>query len=207
MIAIGLPSPCQTRGHVPIYTSPTHNYNGMRTNPPSGRYPPLAILNIRTLPDPVLRQKARRVTRFDGALQKLIEDMVDTMRYANGVGLAANQVGILQRVVVIEIPEEEEVRVLINPEITRREGERTVDEGCLSIPGYRGELMRSEKVRVRALDRDGKPVRIKAEGLLAQALEHETDHINGKLYIDHLESSDKLQKLEPKEAGAPSEAS
>jgi peptide deformylase len=173
----------------------------------------LAILNIRTLPDPVLRQKARRVNRIDDPLQKLIDDMIDTMRDANGVGLAANQVGVLQRVVVIEIPAEEEeqeptqVWVLINPEITRREGERVVEEGCLSIPGYRGELTRSLKVRARALDRNGKPVRIKAEGLLAHALEHETDHINGTLYIDHLESPDKLWKLEHHEAGSQTEAS
>jgi peptide deformylase len=147
-----------------------------------------------------LRQKARRVTKIDDALQKLIDDMIDTMRAASGVGLAANQVGVLQRIVVIEIPDEEEVLVLINPEITRREGERLVEEGCLSIPGYRGELTRSLKVRARALDRDGNAVRIRADGLLAQALEHETDHINGTLYIDHLESSDKLWKLEPQEA-------
>ena len=158
------------------------------------------MLNIRILPDPVLRQKARKVSKIDNSTQKLIDDMIDTMRAANGVGLAANQVGILQRIVVIEIPEEEEVRVLINPEITRREGERDVDEGCLSIPGYRGELTRSVKVRVRALDRYGKTVRIKAEGLLAQALEHETDHINGTLYIDHLENSDHLWRLNPQEA-------
>lgn len=167
----------------------------------------MALLNMRSLPDPVLRQKARRVSKIDDSLQRLIDDMIDTMRHANGVGLAANQVGILKRVVVIEIPEEEQVRVLINPEITRREGERVVEEGCLSIPGYRGELTRSLKVRARALDRDGKPVRIKADGLLAQALEHETDHINGTLYIDHLESADKLWKLEPQETGAQTEAS
>ncbi len=160
----------------------------------------MTVLNLRTLPDPVLRQKARRVTKIDDALQKLIDDMIDTMRDASGVGLAANQVGVLQRIVVIEIPDEEEVLVLINPEITRREGERLVEEGCLSIPGYRGELTRSLKVRARALDRDGNAMRIKADGLLAQALEHETDHINGTLYIDHLESSDKLWKLEPQEA-------
>jgi len=166
----------------------------------------LAVLNMRTLPDPVLRQKARRVTKIDDSLQQLIDDMIETMRDASGVGLAANQVGVLQRVVVIEIPEEEQMRVLINPEIIRREGERVVEEGCLSIPGYRGELTRSLKVRVRALDRNGKPVRFKAEGLLAQALEHETDHINGTLYIDHLESPDKLWKLELQEAVAQSEA-
>ena len=156
----------------------------------------------------MLRQKARRVTKIDDALHRLIDDMIDTMREAIGVGLAANQVGVLQRVVVIEIPEEEEeVRVLINPEIVRREGERVVEEGCLSIPGYRGELTRSLKVRVRALDRDGNPVRFKAEGLLAQALEHETDHINGTLYIDHLESPEKLWKLQAQAAGASSEES
>ncbi len=166
----------------------------------------MALLNLRTLPDPILRQKARRVSKIDESLQKLIDDMIDTMREASGVGLAANQVGMLQRVVVIEIPEEDEVRVLINPEIIRREGERVVEEGCLSIPGYRGELTRSLKVRARALDRDGNQVRIKAQGLLAQALEHETDHINGTLYIDHLESSHKLWKLEPQEIGAQSES-
>ena len=167
----------------------------------------MSLLHLRTIPDPVLRQKARRVSKIDDALHKLIDDMLDTMRDADGVGLAANQVGVLQRVVVIEIPEEDQTRVLINPEIVRREGERVVEEGCLSIPGFRGELVRSVKVRVRALDRDGKPMRFKAEGLLAQALEHETDHINGFLYIDHLESPDKLWKLQPQEAGAQSEAS
>ena len=167
----------------------------------------MSLLHLRTIPDPVLRQKARRVSKIDDALHKLIDDMLDTMRDADGVGLAANQVGVLQRVVIIEIPEEGQARVLINPEIVRREGERVVEEGCLSIPGFRGELVRSVKVRVRALDRDGKPVRFKAEGLLAQALEHETDHINGVLYIDHLESPDKLWKLQPQEAGAQSEAS
>ncbi len=167
----------------------------------------MSLLHLRTIPDPVLRQKARRVSKIDDALHKLIDDMIDTMRDADGVGLAANQVGVLQRVVVIEIPEEDQARVLLNPEIVRREGERVVEEGCLSIPGFRGELVRSAKVRVRALDRDGKPVRFKAEGLLAQALEHETDHINGVLYIDHLESPDKLWKLQPQEAGSQSEAS
>ena len=141
----------------------------------------MSVLNIRTLPDSVLREKAKKVTLFNESLQNLIEDMIDTMRYANGVGLAGNQVGVLLRVVVIEIPDEEEVRVLINPEIIKVEGERTVDEGCLSIPGYRGELTRSVKVRVKALDRKGKALRIRAEGLLAQALEHEIDHINGVL--------------------------
>tara|TARA_B100001750_G_C15502798_1_gene598344 strand:+ start:282 stop:782 length:501 start_codon:yes stop_codon:yes gene_type:complete len=164
----------------------------------------VAVLSIRTLPDSVLREKAKKVTLFNESLQNLVEDMIDTMRYANGVGLAANQVGVLLRVVVIEIPEEE-VRVLINPEIIKVEGERTVDEGCLSIPGYRGELTRSVKVRVKALDREGKALRIRAEGLLAQALEHEIDHINGILYIDHLSSHEHLWKLERDEVATTTE--
>ncbi len=164
----------------------------------------MAVLSIRTLPDSVLREKAKKVTLFNESLQNLVEDMIDTMRYANGVGLAANQVGVLLRVVVIEIPEEE-VRVLINPEIIKVEGERTVDEGCLSIPGYRGELTRSVKVRVKALDREGKALRIRAEGLLAQALEHEIDHINGILYIDHLSSHEHLWKLERDEVATTTE--
>lgn len=166
----------------------------------------MALLNLRILPDPVLRHKARRVSKIDSSIQKLVEDMIDTMRNANGVGLAANQVGVLQRVVVIEIPEESEVRVLINPEVIRRQGERVVEEGCLSIPGYRGELTRSLKVRARALDIDGNAVRINAEGLLAQALEHEVDHINGTLYIDHLESPEKFWKLDVQETRAHTEA-
>lgn len=156
----------------------------------------VSILNIRTLPDPSLREKTKKVTTIDDSIQNLIEDMIDTMRHANGVGLAANQIGVLKKIVVIEIPDEDGVRVLINPEIIRRVGERLVDEGCLSMPGYRGELLRSVKIRVKALDRYGKSVRIKAEGLLAQALEHETDHINGILYIDHLKSHENLWKLE-----------
>ena len=167
----------------------------------------MAVLNIRTLPDPILRQKARRVTRIDDKLQQLIDDMIDTMRDAHGVGLAANQVGYLQRVVVIEIPEDEQVYVLINPEITRRQGERVVEEGCLSIPGYRGELSRSLKVRVRALDRNGETIKIKAEGLLAQALEHDTDHINGTLYIDHLQEADHLWRIVHHHVDSEAEAS
>lgn len=163
----------------------------------------MAVLEVRTLPDPVLRQKAKRVRTIDVSVQRLIDDMIDAMRHYGGVGLAANQVGVLRRVVVIEIPEEEEeVRVFINPQITQRTGERLVEEGCLSIPGYRGRLKRSVTVRAKALDRNGRPVRIKAEELLAQALEHEVDHLDGVLYIDRLEGPDDLWKLEPQEAVA-----
>ena len=159
----------------------------------------MALLSLRFVPDPILRQKAKKVRNIDKRIQRLIDDMLETMPYENGVGLAANQVGVLQKVAVIQTPEMEEALVLINPEVVERNGEREVDEGCLSIPGYRGELIRSETVKVRALDRNGKRYTVKAEGLLAQAIEHETDHLNGILYIDHLESPDKLYKLEPKD--------
>jgi len=154
----------------------------------------MAVLDIRVFPDPVLRQKAKRVGNIDGLLQKLIDDMIETMHGCSGVGLAAPQVGVPLRIAVIRIPGEE-VITLINPEVIKRKGERVVEEGCLSLPGYKGEIRRSMVVKVKGLDRHGKEVRIKAEELLAQALEHEIDHLNGVLYIDRLESPDKLQKL------------
>jgi len=153
----------------------------------------MAVLEIRTLPDPVLRRKAKRVTTIDGSIQKLIDDMIDTLRAVHGAGLAAPQIGVSLRIAVIGIPEKE-VITLINPEIVRREGVRVVEEGCLSYPGYYGEIKRSEVVKVKAQNRQGKQFRLKGEELLAQALEHETDHLNGILYIDHVESPDKLWK-------------
>ncbi len=157
----------------------------------------MAILSVRIVPDPVLRQKSKRVKLIDSSIQKLISDMIETMHAVPGrVGLAAPQVGTLLRVIVIGIPEEEDI-VLINPEIVRRKGERSVTEGCLSVPRYFGEIERAESVTVKGRDPNGKEIRIKASELLAQALEHEIDHLNGVLYIDHLESMDKLQKIEP----------
>ncbi len=157
----------------------------------------MAVLQIRTLPDPVLRQKARKVTRIDDSIQKLIDDMIDTLHAdPNRAGLAAPQVGVLLRIAIIEVPEHELI-TLINPEIVKKEGERVVQEGCLSIPGYFGEIKRAVTVKVKALDRYGKEFRLKAQGLLAQALEQETEHLDGILYIDHLESPEKLFKIEP----------
>jgi peptide deformylase len=157
----------------------------------------MAVLEIRRLPDPTLRQKAKRVTRIDASVQKLIDDMIDTVRAEpNRAGLAAPQVGVALRVAVIELPEEEPI-VLINPEIIKKEGERTVQEGCLSIPGYFGEIKRAVTVRVKAQDREGKAFRIKGQGLLAQALEQEIEHLDGVLYIDHLESPDALYEVVP----------
>lgn len=139
-----------------------------------------------------MRQKAKRVARIDKSVQKLIDDMIDTLHAEpNRAGLAAPQVGVPLRVAVIEVPEHELI-TLINPTIMKKEGERVVQEGCLSIPGYFGEIKRAEKVKVRARNRDGKEFRLTARGLLAQALEQETEHLDGILYIDHLEDQDKL---------------
>jgi len=149
------------------------------------------------LPDPVLRQKAKRVSAIDSSIQRLIDDMVETMQQANGVGLAAPQVGVSLRVVVVQMPGEEPITI-INPKIVKRTGEREVTEGCLSVPGYAGEIKRSISVTVKGQDRQGKAIRLKGTGLMAQALEHELDHLNGTLYIDHLESQDNLHKIEPK---------
>ena len=154
----------------------------------------MAVLRIRTLPDPVLRQKAKKVTRIDGSIQKLIDDMIDTIHAASGVGLAAPQVGVSLRVAIIELPEQELI-TLINPEIVKRQGESVVQEACLSVPGYQGEIKQAVTVKVKAQDRQGKEFRLKGEGLLAQVLEHEIDHLDGTLYVDHIESPDKLWKL------------
>jgi peptide deformylase len=159
----------------------------------------MAVLPIRTLPDPVLRRKTKRVSTVDKSIKKLIANMRETLHAEPGrVGLAAPQVGVSLRVTVICLPEGEDI-ILINPQIVRRKGQRLVSEGCLSIPGYVGQLVRAESVTAKGLDLAGKPVRIRAEGLLSQALEHETDHLNGMLYIDRMESTETLRKIEPED--------
>ena len=161
----------------------------------------MTVLQIRSVPDSVLKQKAKKVHTIDRSTRKLIRDMQETMHAEPGrVGLAAPQVGVPLRVIVIGMPEEEDV-ILINPKIVRRRGERVIDEGCLSVPGYFGQMTRSEAVTVKGTDHNGKEVRIKAEGLLAQVLEHEIDHLNGTLYIDHPEVRETLRKIEPEETG------
>lgn len=160
----------------------------------------MAVLPIRTLPDPVLQQKAKRVSIIDGSLNKLIRNMVETLHSEPGrVGLAAPQIGVSLRVIVIDLPDEADDMVLVNPSIVKRRGERLINEGCLSIPGYFGQIKRAESVTVKGRDQGGKEIRIKADGLLAQVLEHEIDHLNGVLYINHLENIDTLQKVEPEE--------
>jgi peptide deformylase len=152
----------------------------------------MAIREIRTYPDPVLRNKTARVETIDNSLGRLIEDMIATMHAAPGVGLAANQVGIALQLAVIDLSsrENEEQRhpliVIINPEILSMEGSITEEEGCLSIPDYSEKVKRAARVKVRAQDRKGNVFEIEAEGLLAKALQHEIDHLNGLLFIDHL---------------------
>ncbi len=163
----------------------------------------MAVIPIRTIPDPVLKQKAKKVSGMDPSVRKLVNSMLDTMFEANGVGLAAPQIGVSLRIVVICLPEEDAVpMVLINPEIVKKSGERELTERCLSIPGYSGKVKRAVTVTAKARDENWKEVRIKADELLAQALEHEIDHLNGILYIDHLDSPDKLVKDEPVETEA-----
>ena len=159
----------------------------------------MTVFPIRTFPDSVLKQKAKRVRNIDRSIKKLIRDMIDTLHADPGrVGLAAPQIGVPLRVIVISLPEAEDITI-INPEIVRRKGERVINEGCLSVPGYFGQIKRAESVTVKGRDQNGKEIRIKADELLAQALEHEIDHLNGVLYFDHLDNINHLQRTEPEE--------
>ncbi len=152
----------------------------------------MAIREIRTYPDPVLRNKTSRIERIDSTLNRLIEDMVETMHAAPGVGLAANQVGVPLQLAVIDLSsrEDEEQRhpllVIINPEVLVMEGSVIEEEGCLSIPDYAEKVKRAARVKVRAQDRTGKQFELEAEGLMAKALQHEIDHLNGLLFVDKL---------------------
>ncbi len=149
----------------------------------------MALLEIKKYPEKVLSEKAEPVEVFDSGLQQLIDDMIETMYAAPGIGLAANQVGVLKQVMVIDISSRDEkipLVVLVNPEITSSEGEIEAEEGCLSVPGYLTVLKRAEKVKVKGFDRDGKPVEVESEGLLSRVLQHEIDHLNGILLIERI---------------------
>lgn len=170
----------------------------------------MTVRPIVALGNPVLRNKARKVSRFDAAIRTLVQDMIETMRDAPGVGLAAPQIGVPLQVAVVEA-EKDELYVLVNPEIVKSEGEHILDEGCLSVPGFWGKVRRAEKVTVKARDAHGKEIRISAaEGLLGQALQHEIDHLNGMVYVDRLDSLDDLQRTSrrelKRESGEPAEA-
>ncbi|MCU0595929.1 MAG: peptide deformylase [Desulfobacterota bacterium] len=162
------------------------------------------IMKIYKFPEPVLREKAEPVENIDGEIQGLIDAMGETMYAAPGIGLAANQVGEAIRLLVYDLTPKDKGRdlcVLINPEIVEAEGEILYDEACLSVIDYSAEVKRSALVKVRGFDRHGKPVDVEAEGLMAICLQHEIDHLNGKLFIDHISSlkralyKRKLQKM------------
>jgi peptide deformylase len=164
----------------------------------------MTFRQIITLPDPVLRRKARPVTRFDAELQTLIDDMIETMREAPGVGLAAPQVGVSERVIVVEylVDEEKEdapkkLFVVVNPEIkvASEETEEAI-EGCLSVPGWQGEVERALAVTVKGQTRHGQPMKVKAKGWLARIFQHEIDHINGVVFTDR---ANKVWKPEPEQ--------
>ena len=146
----------------------------------------MALRNIRIMGDPVLEKKCKEIKEVTPRINELIDDMFDTMYEACGVGLAAPQVGILKRLVVIDTTGDDP-HVLINPEIVLTEGEQTGSEGCLSVPGKRGYVRRPQKVTVRAQDRKGKPFELTGEDLLARALCHEIDHLDGVMYVDKMD--------------------
>ena len=155
--------------------------------------PAMVVRRILTAEEPILRERARKVTQFDASLHRLLDDMLETMRDAPGIGLAANQIGVPLQVAVIEL--EEKITELINPQIVKASGEIEDWEGCLSIPGFVAEVTRSAKVTVKARDRRGKEFRVKGQDLFARALQHEIDHLNGVLYIDYLESLEELVRV------------
>ena len=153
----------------------------------------MALRPILTAESPMLRERTKKVSSYDASLGRLLDDMLETMRDAPGVGLAANQVGVPLQVAIIEI--DGQITELVNPQIVKTAGEQLDWEGCLSIPGYVAETPRYAKVTVKGRDRHGKEIRLKGEELLARALQHEIDHLNGTLYIDHLESLEELVRV------------
>jgi len=158
----------------------------------------MAILDILHFPDNRLRNKAKPVVEVDDGIRQLIDDMLETMYQAPGIGLAATQVNVAKRVLVIDISEDHnQPLAFINPEILSKEGEEEMDEGCLSVPGIYETVKRAERVTVRALDRNGEPFEFDADGLLAVCIQHEIDHLDGKLFVDYL-SNLKRQRIRKK---------
>lgn len=146
----------------------------------------MAIRNLRFEKDEILKKRSREVEVIDEKIQTLIDDMIETMYKYNGVGLSAVQVGVLKRVVVIDIDDGTGVKILINPQIIKTKGEQEVEEGCLSFPNQYAKMVRPKEVIVEALDRDGKKITIKAKDLLAQAIAHECDHLDGVVFVDKM---------------------
>ena len=158
----------------------------------------MSILTILHFPDPRLRNTAAPVTVFDQEIRSLVDDMFETMYQAPGIGLAAVQVDVLKRVIVIDISEDKSQPVcLINPEILERHGEEKMEEGCLSVPGIYEPVKRAERIKVRAQDREGQPFELDVNGLLAVCIQHEMDHLEGKLFVDYL-SEMKRKRIQKK---------
>ncbi len=158
----------------------------------------MAIRIIRKDGDEILRKKSREVETVDEKIREILDDMVDTMHQFNGVGLAGPQIGILKRLVVIDLYDDNGPIKLVNPKIIKQEGEQEVEEGCLSFPNEFGKIIRPAKVKIEALNENGKKITIKAEGLLAQAISHELDHLDGILFIDKIIPGT-LEYVEPEE--------
>lgn len=166
----------------------------------------MAVMKILIDGDPRLRQKATKVRQVDSQLRRVADDMWETMTEAEGVGLAGPQIGVMRRIITVHVPagmdEEDDPEysyVLINPEIVRGYGDVAALEGCLSIPGWAGEVVRRENVTVKAINLDNKPVRIKAHGYLARVLQHEIDHLDGILYTDRMAEDAKLLQVDDEE--------
>jgi peptide deformylase len=166
----------------------------------------MALLDILTFPDARLRRTAEPVAQVDDRTRELVDDMLETMYAAPGIGLAAIQVNVPKRVIVIDVSEDHSQPLcLINPELLERDGVEEMDEGCLSVPGFFETVKRAERVRVRALDRDGAPFELDTDGLLAVCIQHEIDHLDGRLFVDHISSlkRQRIRKKLEKEQRAP----
>jgi len=168
----------------------------------------LSILTILEFPDERLRKLAAPVKTVDSSIKKLVDDMLETMYESRGVGLAATQINVHQRVIVIDVSEEKDAPLcLINPEIIEKDGVKESEEGCLSVPGFFEKVSRAEHIRVKALDKEGQPFEFEARELLAVCVQHEMDHLNGKLFVDYLSSlkrqriKKKLEKIHKMEKG------
>ncbi|MDA1343698.1 MAG: peptide deformylase [Proteobacteria bacterium] len=158
----------------------------------------MSVLTILEFPDERLRKKAAEVQVVDGKIKKLVDDMLETMYLAKGIGLAATQVNVHQRIVVIDVSEEKDNPLcLINPEIIAKDGVEESEEGCLSVPGFFEIVKRAEHIKVKALDKEGKPFEMEADALLAVCIQHELDHLEGKLFVDYI-SSLKRQRIKKK---------
>jgi peptide deformylase len=164
----------------------------------------MALLTILTDENPRLRLKSQKITKFDKSVRQLAKNMLETMHNANGIGLAAPQVGILQRLIVVDIPEDLEFEgsaafqcVLVNPEIVKSNGEQLGEEGCLSVPGWYGEVKRFQDVSIKARDIFGREIKLKVSGLPARAIQHEIDHLNGIIFTDLVVDAATLHKVEP----------